>query len=33
MSVVMGNEEYDWEMFESNCEYKNGYTPTDPQIR
>ncbi|CAH0605431.1 unnamed protein product [Chrysodeixis includens] len=33
MSVVMGNEEYDWEVFESNCEYKNGYTSTDPQIR
>ncbi|XP_075971784.1 HECT and RLD domain containing E3 ubiquitin ligase 4 isoform X1 [Anticarsia gemmatalis] len=33
MSVVMGNEEYDWEVFETNCEYKNGYTTTDPQIR
>ncbi|CAG9559714.1 unnamed protein product [Danaus chrysippus] len=32
-SVVIGNEEYDWEMFENNCEYKNGYTATDPQIR
>ncbi|CAB3239386.1 unnamed protein product [Arctia plantaginis] len=33
MSVVMGNEDYDWEVLESNCEYKNGYTATDPQIR
>ncbi|XP_021187331.1 probable E3 ubiquitin-protein ligase HERC3 isoform X2 [Helicoverpa armigera] len=33
MSVVMGNEEYDWEVFESNCEYKNGYTASDPQVR
>lgn len=33
MSVVIGNEEYDWDLFESNCEYKNGYTATDQQIR
>lgn len=33
MSVVMGNEDYDWEVLESSCEYKNGYTATDPQIR
>lgn len=33
MSVVMGNEEYDWEVFETSCEYKNGYSATDPQIR
>ncbi|XP_038223084.1 probable E3 ubiquitin-protein ligase HERC4 isoform X2 [Zerene cesonia] len=33
MSVVIGNEEYDWDMFESNCEYKNGYTATDQQVR
>ncbi|KAJ0178719.1 hypothetical protein K1T71_005494 [Dendrolimus kikuchii] len=33
MSVVIGNEEYNWELFESNCEYKNGYSATDPQIR
>ncbi|KAJ8727556.1 hypothetical protein PYW07_001675 [Mythimna separata] len=33
MSVVMGNEEYDWDVFESNCEYKNGYTAGDPQVR
>ncbi|CAK1546181.1 unnamed protein product [Leptosia nina] len=33
MSVVIGNEEYDWDLFESNCEYKNGYSVTDHQIR
>ncbi|XP_034829545.1 probable E3 ubiquitin-protein ligase HERC4 isoform X1 [Maniola hyperantus] len=33
MSVVIGNEDYDWDLFESNCEYKNGYTASDPQIR
>ncbi|CAH2991766.1 unnamed protein product [Chilo suppressalis] len=33
MSVVIGNEEYDWELFENNCEYKNGYTTSDQQVR
>ncbi|XP_052749366.1 probable E3 ubiquitin-protein ligase HERC4 isoform X2 [Galleria mellonella] len=33
MSVVIGNEEYDWDMFENNCEYKNGYFPNDQQVR
>ncbi|XP_073943044.1 HECT and RLD domain containing E3 ubiquitin ligase 4 isoform X2 [Choristoneura fumiferana] len=33
MSVVIGNEEYDWDQFEANCEYKNGYSRGDPQIR
>lgn len=33
MSVVIGNEEYDWDQFEANCEYKNGYTHTDQQAR
>lgn len=33
MSVVIGNEEYDWELFESNCEYKNGYSANDQQVR
>ncbi|GBP76336.1 Probable E3 ubiquitin-protein ligase HERC4 [Eumeta japonica] len=33
MAVVMGNEEYDWEVFESNAEYKNGYLASDQQIR
>ncbi|XP_063377365.1 probable E3 ubiquitin-protein ligase HERC4 [Cydia fagiglandana] len=33
MSVVIGNEEYDWDQFEANCEYKNGYSHTDQQAR
>ncbi|XP_059046133.1 probable E3 ubiquitin-protein ligase HERC4 isoform X2 [Achroia grisella] len=33
MSVVIGNEEYDWDLFESNCEYKNGYFSNDQQIK
>ncbi|XP_013200731.1 probable E3 ubiquitin-protein ligase HERC4 [Amyelois transitella] len=33
MSVVIGNEEYDWDVFESNCEYKNGFSSSDPQVR
>ncbi|CAH2105537.1 unnamed protein product [Euphydryas editha] len=33
MSVVIGNEEYDWELFENNCEYENGYSATNQQIR
>ncbi|XP_050667406.1 probable E3 ubiquitin-protein ligase HERC4 isoform X2 [Leptidea sinapis] len=33
MSVVIGNEEYDWEVFETNCEYKNGYSATDQEVR
>ncbi|XP_068631040.1 probable E3 ubiquitin-protein ligase HERC4 isoform X2 [Battus philenor] len=33
MSVVIGNEEYDWDLFENNCEYKNGYAVNDQQVR
>ncbi|CAH0763694.1 unnamed protein product [Diatraea saccharalis] len=33
MSVVIGNEEYDWELFENNCEYKDGYSANDQEIR
>ncbi|XP_023933810.2 probable E3 ubiquitin-protein ligase HERC4 isoform X2 [Bicyclus anynana] len=33
MSVVIGNEDYDWDLFESNCEYKSGYVASDPQVR
>lgn len=33
MSVVIGNEEYDWELFENNCEYKSGYSSNDQQVR
>nr|CAD7412960.1 unnamed protein product [Timema cristinae] len=32
MAVVVGNENYNWEEFESNAEYRNGYTATDPTI-
>lgn len=33
MAVVIGNEDYDWDDFESNAEYKNGYTSSDITIR
>lgn len=33
MAVVIGNEDYDWHEFESNAEYKNGYTSSDVTIR
>lgn len=33
MAVIVGNEDYDWEEFEQNTEYKNGYTANDPTIR
>ncbi|XP_058798265.1 probable E3 ubiquitin-protein ligase HERC4 [Phymastichus coffea] len=32
MSLVIGNEEYDWEEFEKNACYKEGYTKDDPTI-
>nr|CAD7463199.1 unnamed protein product [Timema tahoe] len=32
MAVVVGNENYSWEEFENNAEYRNGYTATDPTI-
>ena len=33
MSVVIGNEDYDWHEFEANAEYKNGYTSSDSTVR
>uniref|UniRef100_A0A1B6DL92 HECT domain-containing protein n=1 Tax=Clastoptera arizonana TaxID=38151 RepID=A0A1B6DL92_9HEMI len=33
MEVVVGNENYDWEVFESNAEYKGGFSSSDPTIR
>uniref|UniRef100_A0A1B6KH92 HECT domain-containing protein n=2 Tax=Graphocephala atropunctata TaxID=36148 RepID=A0A1B6KH92_9HEMI len=33
MAVVVGNENYDWEMLENNANYKGGYTSSDPTIR
>uniref|UniRef100_A0A1A9WLI1 HECT domain-containing protein n=1 Tax=Glossina brevipalpis TaxID=37001 RepID=A0A1A9WLI1_9MUSC len=32
MAMVVGNEEYDWQALELNCEYKNGYSATDDTI-
>ena len=32
MSVVVGNEEYDWNVLEENAEYKNGYTCGDQTV-
>ena len=33
MAVVIGNEEYDWDAFEQEAEYKNGYSSGDKTIR
>lgn len=33
MAVIVGNEDYNWEEFEQNAEYKNGYNSNDPSIR
>ncbi|XP_030385069.1 probable E3 ubiquitin-protein ligase HERC4 isoform X1 [Scaptodrosophila lebanonensis] len=33
MAVVVGNEEYDWQALEDNCEYKHGYTSGDETIK
>ncbi|KAI5702500.1 hypothetical protein M8J75_000776 [Diaphorina citri] len=33
MSVVIGNEDYDWEELERQAEYKNGYSVNDSTIR
>lgn len=32
MSVVIGNEDYDWHALESEAEYKNGYTSSDQVV-
>lgn len=32
MSVVIGNEDYDWHIFESEADYKNGYTSADQTV-
>lgn len=32
MSVVIGNEDYDWHVLESEAEYKNGYTSGDQTV-
>lgn len=33
MSVVVGNENYDWHALEEVAEYKNGYSSSDKTIR
>lgn len=33
MAVIVGNEDYNWEEFEQNAEYKNGYDSNDATIR
>ncbi|XP_017957265.1 probable E3 ubiquitin-protein ligase HERC4 isoform X1 [Drosophila navojoa] len=33
MAVVVGNEEYDWQALEDNCEYKEGYTSGDETVK
>lgn len=33
MAVVVGNEEYDWQVLETTCEYKNGYSSSDQTVR
>jgi E3 ubiquitin-protein ligase HERC4 len=32
MAVIIGNEDYNWEEFEQNAEYKNGYSSRDSTI-
>lgn len=32
MALVVGNEVYDWEAFEENAEYKNGYSSGDQTV-
>ncbi|XP_017135160.2 probable E3 ubiquitin-protein ligase HERC4 isoform X1 [Drosophila miranda] len=33
MAVVVGNEDYDWQALEDNCEYKEGYSSGDETIK
>ncbi|XP_020812495.1 probable E3 ubiquitin-protein ligase HERC4 isoform X2 [Drosophila serrata] len=33
MAVVVGNEEYDWQALQDNCEYKEGYSSGDDTIK
>ena len=32
MAVVVGNEEYDWDVFEQVAEYKDGYSTADQTV-
>ncbi|KAH8327387.1 hypothetical protein KR074_004920 [Drosophila pseudoananassae] len=33
MAVVVGNEDYDWQVLQDNCEYREGYTSGDDTIK
>ncbi|KAH8339599.1 hypothetical protein KR067_001005 [Drosophila pandora] len=33
MAVVVGNEDYDWQALQDNCEYREGYTTGDDTIK
>jgi E3 ubiquitin-protein ligase HERC4 len=33
MALVVGNENYNWDVLEENCEYKEGYTADHPTIQ
>lgn len=33
MAVVVGNEDYDWHILESEAEYRHGYTSGDQTVR
>lgn len=32
-SVIVGNQNYDWHVLESTCEYKHGYSSSDQTIQ
>jgi len=32
MAVVVGNEDYDWQALQDNCEYREGYTSGDDTV-
>lgn len=32
MALVIGNEDYDWDLFEQSAKYKGGYTSGDPTV-
>lgn len=32
MSVIVGNVNYDWKVFEQNARYKNGYDTEDKTV-
>lgn len=32
LAVIVGNENYDWDLFENSANYKNGYTSGDATV-